>query len=160
MDDFPSTTGLADGSATGRTAAVAAGFERASDDEAAVPSATTTAKGSTGLGAIVPLWFVPAAPGQSTDRHFIDLQRDATVANIELAISAGLRYPEHIKRFTTIGTGNDQGRTSAVNEVGIVAELLGQPMEQLAPTAFRPPITPIPYGVMAGRERGDLFDPI
>jgi len=155
---------LADGTASGETAASAAVLEGADEPAGshepagAGPHIAVTA--DTGPGTIAPLWFVPAAPGASTDRHFVDLQRDATVANIELAISAGLRYPEHIKRFTTIGTGNDQGRTSAVNEVGIIAELLGQPIDQLAPTAFRPPITPIPYGVMAGRERGELFDPI
>ena len=149
---------LADGTTTGRVASKVAGFETA--DEQATGPTRIAATPDAGLGAIAPLWFVPAAPGASTDRHFVDLQRDATVANIELAISAGLRYPEHIKRFTTIGTGNDQGRTSAVNEVGIIAELLGQPIAELSPTAFRPPITPIPYGVMAGRERGDLFDPI
>ena len=159
---------LTGGDLAGRHAAMDAGF-RSSGGEAgtvSIPDAIADADSdadpdaSADPGEILPLWFVPAAAGESTDHHFVDFQRDATVANIELAIAAGLRYPEHIKRFTTIGTGNDQGRTSAVNEVGIIAELLDLPIADLSPTAFRPPVTPIPYGLMAGRERGDLFDPI
>ena len=68
----------------------------------------------------------PGGDGDGGDRHFVDLQRDATLADLRDAVGRGLRYPEHVKRWTTIGTGNDQGRTSAVNEVGILAELTGQ----------------------------------
>ena len=42
---------------------------------------------------------------------FVDLERDATVADIRRAVGAGLRSVEHVKRYTTIGTGSDQGKT-------------------------------------------------
>ena len=33
------------------------------------------------------------------------------------------------------------------------------PWAALGPTTFRPPYTPLPYGLLAGRERGPLYDP-
>jgi len=112
------------------------------------------------VGNIEPLWMVPPAAGDAADLHFVDLQRDATAAALIDAVAIGLRYPEHVKRWTTIGTGNDQGRTSAVNEVGILSELTGQSLQEMAPTAFRPPAVPVTFATMAGRYRGDFFDPI
>ena len=38
-----------------------------------------------------------------------------------------MRSMEHIKRYTTIGTAHDQGKTSGVVASGITAELLGTP---------------------------------
>ena len=48
------------------------------------------------------------------DGQFVDLQRDATVADIARAVGAGMRSMEHVKRYTTIGTAHDQGKTSGV----------------------------------------------
>ena len=66
---------------------------------------------------------------------------------------------EHIKRYTTIGTAHDQGKTSGVVASGITSELLGVPMENLGVTTFRPPYTPVAFAALAGRSRGPLFDP-
>jgi hypothetical protein len=40
--------------------------------------------------------------------HFLDLERDATVADLRHALGAGLTSIEHLKRYTTIGTGSDR----------------------------------------------------
>jgi sarcosine oxidase subunit alpha len=112
------------------------------------------------VGRIEPLWAVPPAGHDDGSLHFVDLQRDATLAALRDAVDRGLDYPEHVKRWTTIGTGNDQGRTSAVNEVGILSDLTGGSLASLAPTAFRPPVVPVSFSTMAGRYRGDLYDPI
>ena len=66
---------------------------------------------------------------------------------------------EHIKRYTTIGTAHDQGKTSGVVASGITSELLGAPMEDLGVTTFRPPYTPVAFAALAGRDRGHMFDP-
>ena len=84
------------------------------------------------------LWRVP---GREQDQ-FVDVQRDATVADVARAVGAGMRSVEHIKRYTTIGTAHDQGKTSGVIASGITAELLGLPIEALGTTTFRPPYTP------------------
>ncbi|RDH79311.1 FAD-dependent oxidoreductase [Mycolicibacterium moriokaense] len=91
--------------------------------------------------------------------QFVDVQRDATVADVARAVGAGLRSVEHIKRYTTIGTAHDQGKTSGVIASGITAELLGVPIEKLGTTTFRPPYTPVAFAALAGRDRGALFDP-
>ncbi len=97
--------------------------------------------------------------GDST-RQFVDIARDATVADIERAVGARLRSVEHVKRYTTIGTAHDQGKTSGTIASGITAELLGRPAGDLGTTTFRPPYTPVSFAALAGRERGDLFDPV
>lgn len=91
--------------------------------------------------------------------QFVDLQRDATVADLARAVRAGMRSMEHIKRYTTIGTAHDQGKTSGVISSGITAELLGTAVENLGTTTFRPPYTPVAFAALAGRNRGSLFDP-
>ncbi|MDL5159151.1 FAD-dependent oxidoreductase [Actinomycetospora termitidis] len=102
------------------------------------------------------LWRVPGDPA----RQFVDLARDATVRDIERAVGAGMTSVEHVKRYTTIGTAHDQGRTSGVIASGITAELLGRPIEDLGTTTFRPPYVPVAFAALAGRERGDLYDPV
>jgi len=94
------------------------------------------------------------------DRQFVDVQRDATVADIARAVGAGMRSAEHVKRYTTIGTAHDQGKTSGVLASAITAELLGAPIEDLGTTTFRPPYVPVAFAALAGRERGQLFDPV
>jgi sarcosine oxidase, subunit alpha len=114
-----------------------------------VPVAAQTAPG-------LVLWRVP---GREQDQ-FVDVQRDATVADVARAVGAGMRSVEHIKRYTTIGTAHDQGKTSGVIASGITAELLGVPIEALGTTTFRPPYTPVAFAALAGRDRGALFDPV
>jgi sarcosine oxidase subunit alpha len=91
---------------------------------------------------------------------FVDLERDVTVADLRRALGAGLRGVEHVKRYTTVGTGSDQGKTANVNAVRVVAELLGVPPGEVGTTTFRPPYLPVPFAVLAGRNRGPLFDPV
>ena len=105
----------------------------------------------------VVLWYVPDA--DAATRQFVDVQRDATVADLVRAVGAGMRSMEHIKRYTTIGTAHDQGKTSGVVASGITSELLGAPMEDLGVTTFRPPYTPVAFAALAGRDRGHMFDP-
>ena len=106
------------------------------------------------------LWSVPEPdPGVPCTR-FVDLQRDATVADVLRATGAGLRSVEHVKRYTTIGTAHDQGKTSGVIASGIVAEALGVDVAELGTTTFRPPYTPVGFAALAGRDRGELHDPV
>ncbi|MFE2068632.1 2Fe-2S iron-sulfur cluster-binding protein [Streptomyces sp. NPDC059467] len=110
------------------------------------------------------LWRVPS-PQDADDSpegavQFVDLQRDATVSDVLRATGAGLRSVEHVKRYTTIGTAHDQGRTSGVMTSGIVAEALGVDVADLGTTRFRPPAVPVSFAALAGRNRGELFDPV
>lgn len=108
------------------------------------------------------LWAVPDPDPLAShgDRRFVDVQRDATVADILRATKAGLRSVEHVKRYTTIGTAHDQGKTSGVIASGIVADALGVDVGSLGTTTFRPPYTPVSFAALAGRDRGELHDPV
>jgi sarcosine oxidase, subunit alpha len=114
---------------------------------------------SAGLGrGAPPLWRVAGELDDDT-RQFVDLQRDATVHDVLRATGAGLRSVEHVKRYTTIGTAHDQGKTSGVLAAGVVAEALGIDIAELGTTTFRPPYVPVSFAALAGRDR-DLHDPI
>jgi sarcosine oxidase subunit alpha len=78
------------------------------------------------------LWRLP---GREQDQ-FVDVQRNATVADVARAVGAGMRSAEHIKRYTTIGMAHDQGKTSGMIASGITADLLGLPIEPLGTKTF------------------------
>ena len=67
------------------------------------------------------------------------------------AVGAGLRSIEHVKRYTTIGTAHDQGKTSGVLASGITAELLGVPVQATGTTVPKAkPVNVQPVSVKAG----------
>ncbi len=66
---------------------------------------------------------------------------------------------EHVKRYTTTGMASDQGKTSNMNALGVVAGALGRATPAIGTTTFRLPYTPVTFGAFAGPARGDLFDP-
>jgi sarcosine oxidase subunit alpha len=105
------------------------------------------------------LWRVPDPDDSNGSAQFVDIHRDATVEDIRHALGAGMRSLEHVKRYTTIGTAHDQGKTSGIVASGITAELLGVPLQDTGTTTFRPPYTPVAFATLAGRDRGSLYDP-
>jgi sarcosine oxidase, subunit alpha len=113
------------------------------------------------------VFFGPVLDEEQSRYAYIDLQRDATLYDLRRGVGAGLSSIEHIKRYTTIGTAHDQGKTSGMLTIGALCQLNagqdGKP--SLSPAdvgtlSFRPPYVPIPFAALAGRERGPLSDPI
>ncbi|WP_330849207.1 MULTISPECIES: 2Fe-2S iron-sulfur cluster-binding protein [unclassified Nonomuraea] len=104
------------------------------------------------------LWLVERAPG--SEPAFADLHRDVAVADLAMATATGMRSVEHVKRYTTAGTGADQGKTSGAVVVGVMSALLGAAPGQVGTTTFRPPYTPVSFATLAGRDRGALSDPV
>ncbi|GAA1873591.1 sarcosine oxidase subunit alpha family protein [Paeniglutamicibacter psychrophenolicus] len=144
---------LAEGARAGADAATAAGFS----STASVPSAPVETPGASRA-----LWLVPSLDGDAADykNHFVDFQRDQTVADVLRSVGAGMRSVEHVKRYTSISTANDQGKTSGVNAIGVIASALDiNDVAGIGTTAFRAPYTPVAFAALAGRERGELFDP-
>ena len=124
---------------------------------------TSVARAATGsrAQAIEPVWSAQALLSRALPgKHFVDFQNDVTERDIRLAAREGFRSVEHLKRYTTNGMATDQGKTSNVNALAILAWSLNEPIERVGTTTFRPPYTPVPFGVMAGRERGALTDPV
>lgn len=101
-------------------------------------------------------WFVPAV---DLSRHYVDFQRDSTVADIVDALDVGFRSAEHVKRYTYIGTAIDQGRLSNVVTTELVNQLLGRGPAAQGPTNARPPYKPVSFAALAGPGTGALFDP-
>ncbi|MDP1737976.1 MAG: sarcosine oxidase subunit alpha family protein [Caulobacter sp.] len=93
-------------------------------------------------------------------KAFIDFQNDVTAKDVQLAIREGFHSIEHIKRYTTTGMATDQGRTSNLNALSIASDTLGLPVPQVGLTTFRPPYTPVTFGVLANFARDGDLDPV
>ena len=107
--------------------------------------------------AIEALWSVPS---RSNDKKFVDFQNDVTSDDIALAHRENYISVEHLKRYTTLGMGTDQGRLSNVNGLAIMAELRNLEIQKVGTTTFRPPFSPITMGAVAGYETNEHFIPI
>lgn len=123
--------------------------------EVAVP-ATTEQKESKPMA----LFHVPhTKPTSQAPKQFVDYQNDVTAAGIELACREGFESIEHVKRYTAMGFGTDQGKLGNINGMAVAAKVLNQSIPETGTTIFRPNYTPITFGAIAGRDCGDLFDP-
>jgi sarcosine oxidase subunit alpha len=103
---------------------------------------------------LTPFWYV-----EGCSRAWLDQQNDVTVKDVKLSHQEGFRSVEHLKRYTTLGMATDQGKTSNMGGLAIMAELAGKTIPQVGTTIFRPPYTPTAIGVLAGRHRGQDFHP-
>ncbi|MFC0581888.1 2Fe-2S iron-sulfur cluster-binding protein [Micrococcoides hystricis] len=102
------------------------------------------------------LWFVPGRQAHQSLGHeatqlealadyFVDYQRDNTVRDVLRATGAGMLSVEHVKRYTSISTGVEQGKIGGVATIGLIAQAItggevnsvatGQPSQQPANTA-------------------------
>ena len=134
------------GSNAGRVAAAACGFSATAAPIPLVdPESTATSA----------LWRVTGTRGKA----FVDFQNDVTTADIELAHREGFRAVEHMKRYTTLGMATDQGKTSNVNAIAVMAELTETTIPATGTTTFRPPYLPVAIGTLAGHHRGKEFRP-
>lgn len=108
--------------------------------------------------AIRPSWLLNGRP--HSGKAFVDFQNDVTSADLQLAIRENFTSVEHVKRYTTAGMATDQGKTSNVNAIGIIAEQLGIEPGEVGTTTFRPPYTPVSFGVLAGQDQEQLILPM
>ncbi|MDJ0779439.1 MAG: sarcosine oxidase subunit alpha family protein [Gammaproteobacteria bacterium] len=144
---------LAEGASAGADAVRACGF----DVVLQVPETDPVVS-----EAILPLWNVPShyARGRGP-KAFVDMQNDVGAADIQLATREGFHSVEHVKRYTAMGFGTDQGKLGNINGMAILAEALGQTIAETGTTTYRPNYTPITFGAFAGQNLGDkLFDPV
>ncbi len=103
---------------------------------------------------LTPFWYV-----ESAGRAWLDHQNDVTVKDVKLSHQEGYRAVEHLKRYTTLGMATDQGKTSNISGLAIMAELAGKSIPEVGTTMYRPPYTPTAIGVFAGRSVGAEFRP-
>ena len=118
---------------------------------------TAAARMAPGAGAYA---AASETPQTTRARAFVDFQNDVTTKDLALAVREGFVSVEHVKRYTTVGMATDQGKTSNINALGLVAQARGTTLPEAGLTTFRMPYTPVTFGTLAGPARGALFDPV
>ncbi|MEQ6248502.1 sarcosine oxidase subunit alpha family protein [Sulfitobacter sp. HNIBRBA3233] len=103
---------------------------------------------------IAPLWEV-AGKG----RAWLDFQNDVTTKDIRQAAVENFVSVEHMKRYTTQGMATDQGKTSNVAALALLADATARGIAQTGTTTFRPPYTPVSIAAMGAGGRGAGFAP-
>jgi len=119
---------------------------------AAIPRST----GPEATGGILAAWPMPGSKG----RIWIDYQNDVTVKDVELAARENFVSVEHLKRYTTLGMATDQGKTSNLPGLALMAGLTGRTVPEVGTTTYRPPFTPVPLASFAGARIGELMAPV
>ena len=144
---------IANAVATGRAAAAECGHQGA---KFPAPKASDPA-----MAPIAAHWFTPSRGNYAHGtKHFVDFQNDVTAADVRLAAREGYESVEHTKRYTTMGMATDQGKTSNINGLALLADELGAEIPAVGTTTFRPPYTPISFGAITGSAKGPLFKAI
>ncbi len=124
---------------------------------------------------LAPLWSLGTADGgadgdgaaarglidrlRPVPRQWLDLQNDVTVKDVTLAAQENFRSVEHMKRYTTQGMATDQGKTSNVAALAVLADATGRGIPETGTTTFRPPFVPVPIAAMGAGGRGARFAP-
>ncbi|MGR0278663.1 sarcosine oxidase subunit alpha family protein [Marinomonas dokdonensis] len=120
-----------------------------------VPSAT-----SLSITPPMSVFHIPhIKPTSQAPKQFVDYQTDVTAAGIEIACREGFEAIEHVKRYTAMGFGTDQGKLGNINGMAVAAKALNKSIPETGTTIFRPNYTPVAFGAIVGRHCGALFEP-
>jgi sarcosine oxidase subunit alpha len=101
-----------------------------------------------------------AIPQAVRGKAFVDFQNDVSLGDVDLAWREGYRSVEHLKRYTTLGMGTDQGKTGNMAALARLAQAQGVEIPQAGLTTFRPPYTPTTLGAFAGAAVRDHAGPV
>lgn len=81
---------------------------------------------------------------------------EVTEGEILRAVEMGATTMWQVRRMTRCGLGLCQGRSCERLAARIVADALGEPLEQVLKPSYRPPVLPVPIDVLASGERIEL----
>ena len=104
--------------------------------------------------AVTALWQVPGK-----GRAWLDFQNDVTVKDVVLAAQEGFASVELMKRYTTQGMAPDQGKSSNVAALAVLADATGRGIAETGTTTFRPPFIATSIAAMGAGARGKGFAP-
>ena len=107
---------------------------------------------------LAPFWRAPASRADER-RQFIDFQNDVTVADVRHALAEGFGDIEHLKRYTALGFGSDQGRLGGLIGAAVLAEFRGQGLADVGTSRLRPPFHPLTMRSLAGLRVGAALRP-
>lgn len=106
------------------------------------------------------VWDIKSGSQTKKRKRFVDFQHDVGVSDVELAHTEGYVSVEHLKRYTTLGMAADQGKTSNITGLALMAELTGRSIPETGTTTFRPPYNAVSFGAISGQEVGQHFRPL
>ncbi|MBL4627504.1 MAG: sarcosine oxidase subunit alpha family protein [Roseicyclus sp.] len=105
-------------------------------------------------GATSPLWTVEAK-----GRAWLDFANDVTTKDVRQSAAEGFKSVEHMKRYTTQGMAPDQGKSSNIGALAVLADVTGKGIPETGTTTYRPPFTPIALATMGAGAQGKGFAP-
>lgn len=118
------------------------------------PPRLATPKADVALYSIAPLWEV-----SGKGRAFLDFQNDVSTKDVRLAAQENYASVEHMKRYTTQGMATDQGKTSNIGALAVLADATGRGIPVTGTTTFRPPYAPISIAALGAGGQGRGFAP-
>lgn len=83
-----------------------------------------------------------------------------TAKDVELAARENFISVEHLKRYTTLGMANDQGKTSNMNGLALMAASPAVRSRKPAPPPTGHPLRRCRCRSFAGSRSGPLFNPV
>ena len=103
---------------------------------------------------ITPVWDVGGR-----GRAWLDFQNDVTVKDIKQSVQENFRSVEHMKRYTTQGMATDQGKSSNIAALAVLADATGRGIPETGTTTFRPPYVPVALAALGAGGHGKGFAP-
>lgn len=108
----------------------------------------------TDAGGLEPLWSVEAK-----GRAWLDFANDVTTKDVKQSAAEGYKSVEHMKRYTTQGMAPDQGKSSNIGALAVLADATGKGIPETGTTTYRPPFTPVALATMGAGAQGKGFAP-
>ncbi len=100
------------------------------------------------------LWAV-----EGKGRAWLDFANDVTTKDVKQSAAEGFQSVEHMKRYTTQGMAPDQGKSSNIGALAVLADATGRGIPETGTTTYRPPFTPVALGTMGAGAQGKGFAP-
>ncbi len=91
---------------------------------------------------------------------FVDFQNDVVCNDLKQALGEGYSNIELVKRYTALGMGTDQGKTSWNNAMLELARLKEEDIDTTHHTTFRPPYSPVCFAALAGADVENNLTPV
>ena len=90
-----------------------------------------------------------------TDRCIVCPCEDVTDKDVAGALALGHADLESIKRYTGIATGPCQGKQCLMACRELLRDMAGKSFEEIGTIVHRPPVAPLPLGLLAGEIEGE-----
>ena len=91
-------------------------------------------------------------------RAFVCRCEDVDRHEVDAALAAGCDDLESLRRYTGIGTGPCQGKACLAECVRLLSARHGVPEAAVGIMTMRPPLLPIPLGLLAGLDDATLSE--